>query len=237
MITLPINQYAFLVAMCFSLGILLVYFVLLNILNGRRFGKNEDELQKLRLNTEKKQEAILERARYDYEAIITRATEQAEEIITNAKHLRQDSAGVLDSDFDKLITEQRLKLAETSDTIEKKYANQIDELNRKNVEILQSAYKDIISYSSDTFGVFKEDLEKATFDSKKLADEKINEQYQKLDAELEQKRKEAFEKINQNIYKVLLFVSKEAIGKQIPLEDQEELILQSLERAKKEILN
>ena len=205
-------------------------------MNAKRFSKTEEEIKKLKLDTEKRQSEMLERARYDYEAIIKDATRQAEEIIQSANKIHADSEGLLDTDFSKLITEQRLKLAESSEEIGSKYKDQIDELNRQNIQLLQNAYKDIIDYSSSTIGVFKEEMKKETFDSKKLADQKIQEQYEKLDAELEEKKKEAIERINQNIYKVLLFVSKEALGKKISSQDQQELILASLDRAKKELL-
>ncbi len=236
MITLPLTTYAFLVAVSAALFILVIYFIVLNFLNSKRVGKTEDEMKKLKRETEKRQEEILERARYDYEAIITHATEKAEEIINGANTIHDRSSGVLDSDYDKLLTEQRLKLAESSEELKRKYEDQIDQINKQNVQLLQSAYKDIIEYSAATLGIFKQDLEKETFESKKLADEKIQAEYEKLDAELEQKKKEAIERINQNISKVLLFVSKEAFGKNIKVEDQQQLILQSLDRAKKELL-
>lgn len=236
MITLPLQTYAFLIAISFSLGILLVYFIVVSLLNAKRFSKSEEEIKKLKLDTEKRQNEVLERARYDYEAIIKDATRQAEEIINSANKIHGDSEGVLDTDFSKLITEQRLKLAESSEEIGSKYKDQIDELNRQNIQLLQNTYKDIIDYSASTIGVFKEEMERETFDSKKLADAKIQEQYEKLDTELEEKKKEAIERINQNIYKVLLFVSTEAIGKKLNTQDQQELIIASLDRAKKELL-
>ena len=64
--------------------------------------------------------------------------------------------------------------------------------------------------------------------------EKINEEYQKLEAEVKKEKEKKFKELDNNIYKVVQDVSKKVIGRAISVSEQEDLVIDALNNAKKE---
>jgi len=63
---------------------------------------------------------------------------------------------------------------------------------------------------------------------------RLKEEYQKKEKELELYKVEALKKIDDQIYNVIQNISNEVLGKSISLQDHEQLIIDALEKAKKE---
>src|SRR3990172_6951093 len=83
------------------------------------------------------------KAQKDYQAIIENANKKAEEIILQATQIRQENTANLQRSVDLMLDNQKQILQTTSTDISKKYQEQIEELNKQNIEILLNIYKDI----------------------------------------------------------------------------------------------
>lgn len=140
------------------------------------------------------EQANIQKAQLEYEEIIKRASKKADEIIL--------SSVSLDEKIKKSVQE----------SYEKALQKELGKLNEKNINILNSVSKDIVS----------------------MLKQRADEDYSKVKQELEEYKKERLKEIDENIYELLLSVSKETIGKTLSLEDHQELIIKALEDAKKE---
>ena len=96
-----------------------------------------------------------------------------------------------------------------------------------------SAFKHRFSIDADVV-IKSEDLEKFEAIVKKENFRKTSEK--ELENEIRQRKEKELQKLNDNIYKILSNISKEVIGKSLNLSDHEDLIIASLEKAKKERL-
>ena len=94
--------------------------------------------------------------------------------------------------------------------------------------------KDIESDVLADFNEFRASLEKETINSEKFVKEKIDEEYLILQKELEGYKKEQYRKIDQDIYKILYRVSEMVMSQGIPFDKHKQLVLEALDRAKKE---
>jgi len=97
---------------------------------------------------------------------------------------------------------------EASEAYEKALEKALEKLNQENINILNNISKDIEKHTA---------LE-----------------YAKLQGDLEEYKKERIKKLEENIYDLLLEVSKQTIGKALSFDEHEELILDALNKAKKE---
>jgi len=141
------------------------------------------------------------------------------------------------SSYDELLTNQKEILEDSSNSLTLKYKNHIDEINKNNIQLLSNMYKDIETYANSSFENYKSIVEKQTFEAEKIAKEKINAKYAELEKELELQKQNSLKKLNEDIYKILSNISKEVIGKSLDVEQHEELIINALNKAKKEGLD
>ena len=79
-------------------------------------------------------------------------------------------------------------------------------------------------------------MTRETIESQKLMNKKINEEYEKVKADLEQYRKEKLDLIDASINQIILKVVQDVLGEAIPLSKHEELVIEALEKAKREDL-
>jgi len=63
----------------------------------------------------------------------------------------------------------------------------------------------------------------------------LNNKVAETEKEIDSYKRQRFEEINRKMYQLLAKVAKETIGKAIDLSDHEKLVMESLEKAKKEI--
>lgn len=139
------------------------------------------------------------------EEIISEAQKEYEEIVKRASKKADE---IISSSFS--LNEKIKQSAEES--YEKALQKELGKLNEKNIDILNNISKDIVS----------------------MLKQKAEEDYSKVKKELEEYKGERLKKIDENIYNLLLDVSKETIGKALTFEDHQELILEALDKAKKE---
>jgi flagellar biosynthesis/type III secretory pathway protein FliH len=172
----------------------------------------------------------------DYQEIIQSANKKAEEIILQATELKEDTGSNFQNSVNMLLEEQEKLLKDASSALSKKFQEQAEEVNHNNVEMLSNIYKDIEKNAEESYSEYKELIKKQTFEAERIAQEKIRGEYSKLEQEVKEYREKMMQKVNDDIFKILLNVSKTVIGKSLSFKDQQDLIINSLAQAKKENL-
>ena len=133
-----------------------------------------------------------------------------------------------------MLSNQKEVLELTSLSIARKYEEEINKINKDNIQTLQNIYKDIETSTKSDFTKYKEFIQQQTFDAEKIAKERIEEEYKKLENEINLRKEKELKKLNDDIYTILLNISKEVVGKSMNFSDHQDLIIDALERAKKE---
>lgn len=121
-----------------------------------------------------------------------------------------------------------------SDEFLKVYQKTLTDLKDNNIKIISNISKDIENSTRLELEDFKETLKKETLDSQKIVEGKIEQGYQMAEKELEDYKAERLKKIEDEIYNIIQNVSKEVLGKTLSLQEHEQLVIEALEKAKKE---
>lgn len=192
------------------------------------------KLNKLSGEESNKWKEIEDKALRDSQSIIESANKKASEITLKATEINNESSVRLQQAIDEVLKNQKQVLDDASTSILRTHQEQVGELNKHILEVAGNIYKDIDTNSRADMQAFIEAIKKQTFEAEKLAQTRIKEEYDKLEQETALRREEKLKNLDENIYKILSNVSKEIIGKSLDLSSQEDLIIRSLEQAKKE---
>ncbi len=196
--------------------------------------KANKKLGTLSLEQNKKWQDIEAHAQQEAQGIIETANKRASEITLKAIDVNTQSSQKLQETIDAMLTSQKQALESASATVLKTHREQVTQLNNHILEVSTNIYKDIDTNSRADMHAFLELMKKQTFEAEKFAEARIKEEYDKLEKEIYRRREEKIKNLDENIYKILSNISKDIIGKSLDLSSQEELIIKSLDQAKKE---
>lgn len=221
----PLNVFLFWLSI-FSISLFVYCAYKLNKAN-KNYEKLKDEKDKRWINLDLK-------AQKSYQEIIESANKKAAEITQKAAEINTESSVKLQRAIDIMLESQKAALENASSSILKTHQNQVNELNRHILEVSGNIYKDIETNSTNNVQAFFEIIKKQTFEAETYAQQRIKEEYEKLEKEVAEKREQKLKKLDENIYKILTYISKDIIGKSLDTSTQEDLIIKSLNQAKKE---
>ncbi len=144
--------------------------------------------------------------------LVSQARDQAIQIISRAR---------ISADGNKVRLQQRL------DEIS---ASQLQEFQK----LISNISKDIESDALKEISEFKQAMELETIQSQRVVAEKIQDEYHRVQAELDQAKKEKLAQLDIKIKEIIAEVVKQVAGKTISIEDHEQLVIKALEEAKKQ---
>lgn len=193
----------------------------------------EEKLDELFQEVNEKGKDLLEHTRKKSSHVIEEATKKAKELIADSQSLSIDSKKVLDEALSDLIKNQVASFQKASEDFLKEYKNELEMLRSNTVQVARNVSKDIEDDAVREVDNYRQVLQKETIDSQKIVEAKIEEDYAKTQKEVTAYREKMLKEVDEDIYKILETVSKEAIGKSIPLAQHEQLIIDALEKAKK----
>lgn len=177
---------------------------------------------------------LLDEARKTAAKMIDDANSRAIDIINKANLSAEIASSTFNQQISHIASSQIKKFEKDSMDFMNLYHQILLELKSKNIEMFQNLSKNI---ETDTMGEvknFKESMENLTLSSQNLVREKIKADYQTAQKDILNYKNEQLRKIDSRIYYLLERISNLVIGKTINLSDHEDLILKSLEKAKKE---
>ena len=142
---------------------------------------------------------------------------------------------MLDEALETLIKQQTSYFEKASQDFLQEYKKELNFLRENTVEIAKNASKAIEADTLKEVDDYEKVIQQETIGSQKIVEKKIEEEYAKTQKEVSAYKVEMLKKIDEEIYAILESVSKEAIGKSIPLAQHEQLIIDALEKAKNSI--
>lgn len=177
---------------------------------------------------------LLATAHEKAQEIIEQANHQALTILSNTKAYEQSSNDELREKLALLEKQQETIFNQATEEMKTAYQDLLTQIQEEDIHTLKSMTKDIEADVLADFNEFRTSLEKQTINSEKFVKEKINEEYTTLQKELEAYRKEQYQKIDRDIYKILYRVSEMVMSQGISFDKHKQLVLEALDRAKKE---
>lgn len=196
--------------------------------------KTYQKMKEVKEQEEKRWHDLEDKAQGDYQKLLQAANKKAEEIILQAIELKHESVASLQNSQDTMIQNQTEALKQISEDLFSKQQEEVNKINEENIKILINIYKDIEESAKSDFANYKKIVEEQTFQAEKIAEARINQEYQKLESEIAELKRKKLEELNNNINNMLLKISKEVVGKSLDISDHEDLVIKALDKAKKE---
>jgi Skp family chaperone for outer membrane proteins len=186
-------------------------------------GKEREELKKHEkelLEKEKKLESgyqqIIDNALAKERAILDEASKKANAIVTNTQYASNISKDSLDQALQKMINDIQNQAANSSNSSLINYKNFLHEITEKTLVDFQNNTKK-----------FEEDMQKQMQEFRDTL-------LPTIQKELEEYKKERFGQADKKINEIIQKVAEKVFNQSISLEDHQKLIIESLEKCRKE---
>lgn len=188
-------------------------------------------LHKLR-KVEKEKEELEKHSGTRAEHLVERARDKAHDILedANAKAGTTLTQALVFTDHESHLLQE--ELVKTSEEIKSHYKMLMEQIKKDTINTFQNVSKGIEQESLAELDDFKKMLQEETVAAQKIIGQKLEQEYEGMRGELQTYKASELQKIDQSIYKLLRTVSEMVIGKALNLEEQQKLVLDSLEKAK-----
>ena len=177
---------------------------------------------------------LLEKAHEQAQDIINQANQHANEILASSKVYEDTSNADLKNKLAELEKQQAEVFDKASEEMKVAYQNMLTQIQEQDVNTLKDLTKDIQDDVLADFKEFRQTLEKQTINSEKIAKEKIDEEYLEMQKDLDEYKKQKYQKVDEDIYKILYRVSEMVLSQGITFDKHKQLVIEALETAKKE---
>jgi len=166
--------------------------------------------------------------------IIKNAHVKALQILENSAIFNKDLRREVENSLEHLTNKHMETLDNLSLELEQSYDRAVNEQKDKDIHSLESASETMKSEILEEVKDFKDTLHKETLASQDLVEQKVKEEYEKIRKEIEDYKNLEIKKVDENMYSIVQEAVKKILNKGIDLDTHEQLVIESLEEAKKE---
>lgn len=138
-------------------------------------------------------------------------------------------------EIEKSIQELKSNFQNTSEEIIKNYQNQFENGDQEVRKVISEISRQAAEETKKTSEILLQEFSQRFGEIYQLTRSTLNKKVIESGQEIENYKKEEFKKIDRKIYQILGEVAKKTMGKAIDLSDHEKLVMEALEKAKKEI--
>lgn len=176
---------------------------------------------------------IIESAQKQANAIVEKAVESAKHILFETEYVKQDITKEMQDSLQK-VAEETIKMVQgRSSESEKEFRAVVDEIKQEFAKEATSKLSAIEQVTKEETDDFKEILRRETISSQEFIGKKIGEDFVEVQKEIDTYKKIRLSEIDKTIEAITKQVVKETLGASLTLPIQEDLVLASLENAKK----
>ncbi|OGH22094.1 MAG: hypothetical protein A3F31_00110 [Candidatus Levybacteria bacterium RIFCSPHIGHO2_12_FULL_38_12] len=219
----------------FVLGIALIVVGVLYIKTLKKLDRLHKREIKIDEETHKKALHLIQNSRDKGYEIIQDANIKAQEILKNAASITDKSKTVLEKELEKVYKKQVKDLGTTSNELLDDYQKLLEDAKKDSLNMVKNISKSIEMSALSEVQDFKDVLRQETLVSQKVVAEKIQQEYDQIQEDVKAYKQEKLKQVEDSLFALLKKVSEETIGKTLSLEQHEELVLEALERGKKEL--
>jgi hypothetical protein len=196
--------------------------------------KKEHEFQEKERATFTQYEIIIKRAHEDAAALLEKATQTSQTLISQTKTTNERLA----SDFDKILQQIAQKQIEAmnseAETLKHGYQNKVNQMQSTIDQNTNTMIQTTEVNLDKQLALFTQSLMSHATKSEQIISQRTQEMLQKIELELETYKKTKMQNVDQEILQLIQKTYQEILGRSIPPTVQRELILEALEKSKKE---
>jgi hypothetical protein len=196
--------------------------------------KKEHEFQEKERATFTQYETIIKRAHEDAASLLEKATQTSQTLISQTKTTNERLA----SDFDKILQQIAQKQIEAmnseAEILKHGYQNKVNQMQSTIDQNTNTMMQTTEVNLDKQLAVFTQTLMSHATKSEQMISQKTQEMLQKIELELETYKKTKMQNVDHEILQLIQKTYQEILGRSIPPTVQRELILEALEKSKKE---
>ncbi len=207
--------------------------------------KKEHELEKREQKADNEYHHVVNEALAKERKIVDDATHEAEQIIAGAYYVNKTSKETVEHALQTMIADIQKDAVDTAHDMMTSYQASLRELTSNSLTVFDNVAKEQHTDYRRQLAVFKETLTGSLEDFQNVAkgmEQDLQEQIMAfhktllpiMQKELDEYKKSRMEQTEQAVVTVVQKVSQEVLNKSFSLDDHEQLLLNALEKAKKE---
>ncbi|HUD44561.1 MAG TPA: hypothetical protein VMR41_03405 [Patescibacteria group bacterium] len=227
--------FIFILAALIILAITLLVFVFFYTKSLSQLLKLQKENVHLKQNMNVKSVKALQNAQEKTQAIIEQANKKAEEILQEANLFSSDQQNLVKSKLNAIIDNQTKALNEINTTLDKEYEKEFTETEREAIKLFGNVTKSFSDTASAEISDFKTVLENETVGSQKIVEQKIEEAYTQVEAEIKNYKEKKLAEIDGMMNQRIKTVANYVLGNGLTIEQHEILIRQAMDELKKQM--
>lgn len=176
---------------------------------------------------------ILQKQQASLESVSSGFVKAFEQALEDEKNKSLESISQTKDTSIQTISQAKESSIETISQTKDSSVAAIDEAKAKSASVIAEVSATMKDQLLSSVAAIKTRLESETVESGKELQQKISEDYMKLKEELDDYKGRRYREIDQKIYEILVNVSREVLGHSMSMDEQEDLVMQSLDEAKK----
>ena len=177
---------------------------------------------------------IVEDAHARANKLVEQAVEKAGKTISEGEYLREDLVKNFEKDLEKVAETMKGNLSVDEKSFEQAFQTFAESLRAEYLKKVDATLASIDAQAQKEIQDFRSSVEKATLDSQSNLQKNISGEFEKAQAEIKAYQDQQMKTIDQAIENVLQKVAQDVLSRSLTLEDHQQLIIDSLEKAKKE---
>lgn len=206
-----------------ALGFIVIGLVISYLRLVRNYSKLKEEKRKLEAVAQKEAEKIIDEARRQSSQILQEAQSKASSMI-------QEVGFISEQTKKKMLDE----IGKVTQGYAKNYQGLLEEAKKEAIGIINNISNDIKGEALREIEEMKQALTQEVLRAQETTRKAIEESLSKVGAEVQAYKQARLKRVDAAIFEIIKQVSQKVIGKSLSLEDKEELVMKSLEEAKKE---
>ena len=206
-----------------ALGLLVLSLVVSYLRLHKTYSRLKERKNMIESDAHKEAEKIMDEARKKSMESLKQARIQASKIINEAGVITQEAKQKMLSDFSTVTTGYA-----------QSYQQLLAQAKDEAIKIIDNISKDIKSQAASEIGTMKSALTQEVAKAQETTRKAILQSIQTIEKEMEAYKKARIQKVDENVFEILRQVTQRVIGRALSPQDHEDLVIKSLEEAKKE---
>ncbi|MEX0621371.1 MAG: hypothetical protein WD187_00015 [Candidatus Woykebacteria bacterium] len=194
------------------------------------------DVEKMRGSIAKRGNEILEKTITVAQEMIRNAVYTSQKNIRQSESLQAEMENIMKVGIQQNLSENKQMIQKVTQDILKAYEDQFSSLGKEVESAGLAARQEVLDATKLRIAELAESMSSELAQIGKTADEKISSELTASQEVIKAYRDQKLKELDSKVYQVLSQVAKKTIGRTIDLSDHEELVMQALEKAKKENL-
>ncbi len=194
------------------------------------------DVERMRGSIARRGNAILEKTISVSQEIIRNAISTSRQNIKSSEALQNEIEQAIKEGIQQNQSEAKLVIQKATNDIVSAYQEQFSVLSKDIESTGLSAHQEILEATKQRINELTSGIQNELSGVKQIAQEQINQELAMANQKIREYQDQKIKEVDDKIYQVLAQVAKKTLGRAIDLSTHEKLVLEALEKAKKEKL-